>query len=344
MGLKQGELISLQWDLTVSLYAVNHEKRKVCGTSQTQGFPKAQNALWRDIYASDPWERLFQLGAPWGRLPLSFPMEGWLSKHGTYTKPSTSEKALFMASQAPPWQVSYQLSEPGPSTLPWPRQSSVQGLRGAQVSAPSTCARPPGERRHRPPLSSSNPLHPASYPLSHSYLPLYSLPLGMLHTFLILATTPKGWLQSCFMHVETASADRKRSCLGLSNRALSTMPCCLLERQEPVKKVPKQACLTFQEIDCWVGESGGHTHKSSHLGLGNWAGVRPGSRTSTEGAGWPSAGSWGLARQHTVAAAGAPRAEAGQDAGSSLPQSQGLTGCSALAAGLRGKTYTLKHK
>lgn len=71
----------------MSLYVVNHEKRKICGISQTQGFPKAQNTLWRDIYASDPWEWLFQLGAPWGRLPLSLPMEGWLSKHGTYRKP-----------------------------------------------------------------------------------------------------------------------------------------------------------------------------------------------------------------------------------------------------------------
>lgn len=55
------------------------------------------------------------------------------------------------------------------------------------------------------------------------------------------------------------------------------------------------------------------------------------------GAAWPSAGSWSLARQHMVAAEGAPGAKDSQEAGS-LWQSWGLAGHAALGAGLGIRT------
>lgn len=55
------------------------------------------------------------------------------------------------------------------------------------------------------------------------------------------------------------------------------------------------------------------------------------------GAAWPSAGSWSLARQHMVAAEGAPGAKDSQEAGS-LWQSWGLAGHAALGPGLGIRT------
>lgn len=101
----------------------------------------------------------------------------------------------------------------------------------------------------------------------------------------------------------------------------------------------KQAFLTSWEAGCCVGNSDGASTdlliRLEPVGPGWGRQQAPG--TGTEGAARPSAGSWSLARQHMVAAEGAPGAKDSQDAGS-LRQSWGPAGHAALGAGLGIRT------